>query len=371
MKLELLKKRIADLDDRKSRQFVTLLRRAAALGDVESMTKFAMYLRDGLQDRNGKTVLARDGKTSARWYRKAAELGDPSAMNAYATLLPQRRSAEAIGWYLRAIRSGDLVAGFNLAVTYQNLARHKEAVAWFRKVAAAGEIDALLPLAKAELQGLGTRRNVSAALEKLRRVAEATGVVTQFDQEEAMRTLAQAYYDGWLVRRDWAKSVRWLRRAADLGSSAARGLLRDHGEPLPKEPRQAFEWALSAAESGDPYAAGDLALMYEKGWGCRKDARQAFAWMKRAAEGDHVRAQHDLAWYFANGKGVRADVKKALAWYRRAAARGYASSAFNIALLHRRRRPVEAKKWLRRAAALGHITASRYLRTGDEGLLDT
>lgn len=217
IRLAALKKRIAKLQKRtgQARQLLTLLRQAAALDDVEALEHLGMLLRDGVADKRGRRILTRNDKASIRCYRRAAELGSSSAMDALATGLMRRyegggkrpdRSlpavSEALRWHRKAVGLGGDC--YNLAVAYQNLGQHKKAVAWFRKNAAAGQIDALLALAKAELHGIGTRRNVPAALEKLRHVCEANGAsVCQFDQEEAARVVAQVLYDGWLVPRDY------------------------------------------------------------------------------------------------------------------------------------------------------------------------
>ncbi len=126
--------------------------------------------------------------------------------------------------------SNEAVARYNAAVDLLNLGKHRAAVQRFRAVARGRDFapEAQLELAKAELHGLGTRRDVPAAMKKLEAVARARGVC-QFDNESAMLLLAQLYLHGWLVRRDYRKAVSWLRRAARLGSAAAWGLLLDLG----------------------------------------------------------------------------------------------------------------------------------------------
>jgi len=42
-----------------------------------------------------------------------------------------------------------------------------------------------------------------------------------------MLILADVLISGWPVRRNYAEGVRWLHRAAKLGSNAAKGLLED------------------------------------------------------------------------------------------------------------------------------------------------
>jgi TPR repeat protein len=238
--LPALKRQIAKaLQADPSARVVPLLRQAAALDDTYALEYLALLFREGLEDRQGRIIVKRNKKASIRYYRRAAELGSGGAMDALASTLsedwvrrPKRPTlpelAEVIGWYRKAINLGGDC--YNLAVTYQNLGWHKKAVHWFRKCAATGNMSAVLALAQAELYGVGLRRNVPAALAKLRTVASAKEEVSQFQQEEAMRTIAQVLYDGWLVRRDYNGVLMWLRRAAKAGSAASQGLLRDLGE---------------------------------------------------------------------------------------------------------------------------------------------
>lgn len=134
---------------------------------------------------------------------------------------------KAVRLYRQAFHLGDTTAGYNLACAYQNVGERSTAVRWFRKVLAAGDRGALFPLALAELYGAGTRRNVPAAMKKLEVVARGGSWFSPFEREEAMLLVAQCYREGWLVIRDYNKALRWLRRAKQVGSAAAAGLLRD------------------------------------------------------------------------------------------------------------------------------------------------
>jgi uncharacterized protein len=160
--------------------------------------------------------------------RAAAARNEPWAIDALATAISPSQPAEALRLYRKAVSKGNATAAFNLAVDYQNRGQHRRAVAWFRKAAAMGAVDALLPLAEAELQGIGTRRNTRGALQKLRRIANVRGPsVSQFDKWRAMTRIAGVLLEGWLVRRDYAGAVKWLRRAAKAGSETAKGLIAD------------------------------------------------------------------------------------------------------------------------------------------------
>lgn len=138
--------------------------------------------------------------------------------------------AEASRLYRQAFRLGYVTAGYNLACTYQNLGDHAAAVRWFRRTLDAGDRSALMPLAQAELHGAGMRKDVPAALKKLKLVAVRERWFTQFEREQAMLLIARCLLEGWLVKRDYGAALGWLRRAARVGSAEAKGLLSDLNE---------------------------------------------------------------------------------------------------------------------------------------------
>ena len=115
-------------------------------------------------------------------------------------------------------------AAENLASTYLNLGRHRDAVRWFQRAADAGSPTAPLELARAALYGTGTRRDARAAFVTLRRLARQRLGWNNWLRIEAMQLMADALLNGWLVRRDVAKSDALLEQAAKLDP-------RDHDAP--------------------------------------------------------------------------------------------------------------------------------------------
>ena len=72
--------------------------------------------------------------------------------------------ARAKDCWLKAWRRGDNTAAFNIAITCRQLGDRRGSVRWFRKAAAAGNVDAHIELAKLCIRGEGLRRSkVSAA----------------------------------------------------------------------------------------------------------------------------------------------------------------------------------------------------------------
>ena len=217
-----------------TREVVDALRQGADANDCDALTTLAMFHRDGLRSRRGQLLIKRNARLAVEYDMRAAKLGDTSGMASVADALtspPSTPSDLARGekLYKRAFRLGNTTAALNLAATYQNLGRYRDAEQWFRRALAAGDPSALLELAKAELSGMGTRRNVPSAFERLRRLASGVAFTAPFERMEAMLIMADAFRNGWLVRRDYPQALRLLRKAVSLGSDAARGLLADEG----------------------------------------------------------------------------------------------------------------------------------------------
>jgi len=88
------------------------------------------------------------------------------------------------------------------------------------------------------------------------------------------------------------------------------------------------------AESGDPRAQYNLAVMYLKGRGVKKNLERAFDLQRRAAEGGLAAAQHGLAIMYYRGEGVGQDYKIEAKWFRRAAERGFPTSQLNLGVMY-------------------------------------
>jgi len=193
------------------------------------MCELASWYNDGLCDERGAVVVPMRPALAVRLYRTAADAGDTSAMVSLACCLSSghgvaRDAKAALLLEKRAARLGDSTALHNVGVSYRNAGRYATAVKWFRKAALAGDESAMFEVAKAELWGIGTRRNVASALKMLKRIATSRRVAP-VEAEEALLLLAHCYLDGWFVRRVWRKAVPWLERATQLGNSEARDLL--------------------------------------------------------------------------------------------------------------------------------------------------
>ena len=186
------------------------------------------------QRSDGTIHIRRSAARAHHYTERAAALGDVGSITSIADKLTASGSRadflRGVAMYHRAIRKGYSTAMHNLALKYLNAGAHTKAVRWYRRAATA-RIDpdesALLEVARAELSGVGTRRNARAAIRKLEKLARSKTWYhpTYANQIEAMIVLADAYIYGWVVPRDYELGRRWLKRAALAGSKIAEALL--------------------------------------------------------------------------------------------------------------------------------------------------
>ena len=99
---------------------------------------------------------------------------------------------------------------------------------------------------------------------------------------EAQFRVAEAYYRGEGVRRNYSEALKWLRAAAEQGHAGAQyqlGYLHQHGPAIVnKDDKQAFAWYLKAAEQGHVSAQTKVSMMYRRGKGVEKNPEQARKW---------------------------------------------------------------------------------------------
>lgn len=157
----------------------------------------------------------------------------------------------------------------------------------------------------------------------------------QAGDPEAETTLALAYHDAVLLKRDDAEALRLLRKAAEHGFMAAQeslGIFAETGIAMPRPaPAEALVWYQKAVQQGSLDAATNIALMYAGGIGVPKDPAQAASWFRRAAEGGDATAQYNLALRYMRGDGVPKDYKESIHWLTAAADQNVVPALLDLA----------------------------------------
>jgi TPR repeat protein len=201
-----------------------------------------------------------------------------------------------------------------LAYSYGAPSDKATAMAWYRKAAEQGHMEAQHAVGDAYYDGDGVHVDKCAAVLWWSKAAWQGHPAAQY-------AVGYALYHGDCVRVDAAAGTVWLRKAAEQGHAEAQDLLglayfRGHGVPMDKA--AAAEFWLKAAEQGHKNAQFQLVSAYFEGDGVPVDKAEGVVWLRRAAEQGHVDAQDRLGRAYHEGTGVPMDKRAALEWWRNA-----------------------------------------------------
>ena len=221
-----------------------------------------------------------------RWYRMAAEAGDPDAATNLANLLikeAERTMDEAHRWLAEAAGAGQLQAQYTLGAMNQN--------------------------------GQGTPVSIAAAIKWYTEAARQ-------GMADAQLELAKIYYNGDHGAVDYSAARHWLEKAAVQGSAEAQfglGMLFYEGKACVVDLDRAIDWFTMASCSG--YSPADVTLghIYESAEsGVHYNPKEAVAHYEKAADSGDIIAMISLADLYGNKELSVADSDLSLYWYHKA-----------------------------------------------------
>ena len=142
---------------------------------------------------------------------------------------------------------------------------------------------------------------------------------------KAQAELGYRYSHGQGVPQDYAESFNWRRKAADQGQAKGEdglAFMYLEGQGMPQDYAEALRWYRKAADQGDAGAEDSIALMYSQGRGVPQDYGEAFRWYRKSVDQGHAKAQYNLGNMYYYGRGLAKDRAEAFRWYRKAADQG-------------------------------------------------
>jgi TPR repeat protein len=155
---------------------------------------------------------------------------------------------------------------------------------------------------------------------------------------EAMLDLGLAYSVGMGTPIDRVATVKWVRRAAELGHERAQyvyGQICQRGQYIPQDSTEAVRWFRLSAAQGNADAELSLAQAYEMGQGVAADRKESLLWLKLAATHGHPIAQSDYAFAILD-EDDQARCEESAEWYRKSALQGNPKAMFNLAIMYQR-----------------------------------
>lgn len=299
---------------------VPMLQSAAAVSQSRAAALLASLYEDGLGT-------AKSLEEALRWYRFAAEHGQPEAMVALGRLMllesgPEAREA-AWNWLHQAAslgnRDGQYHLGWLLAqpgAAYDD----KQAFQWFLKAAAQGHVGAQIAAASQLLAGKGVARDQQAAAGWLERAAATLDPVANYLLGHLREAEGPA-------ARDKARDA--YRIAAVAGHREACFALAEMlvGSPAAADRKEAVELFTKANEGGHRAAANRLGEAYRDGVGVAPQLVTAKDYFQFAANQGDAKAMYNLARMQNEGLGGPRDTRQALEWYAKAAEQGHDGAA--------------------------------------------
>jgi len=300
-------------------QLHALVRRGAG-GDAEAQYEMALSIVDD-------PAFAHRITEKRLWFEAAAAQGHAAAMSQLGLACHGRGEfVDAVRWFRGAAEGGDPLGMHGLAVCLEvGAGVERDAAAatrWLRKAAEAGLPQAQLRLAFRISNGEIEDPDPDAAGMWMRRAAEG-GMI------DAQLHLAYEYLlgvDPTGAKRDPKKAAHWFRAAAEQGSNQARVVLGEilwRGEDLPRDDAEAFRLFLEAARTGDPEGIFWVSRAFGEGRGVARNTEEEMRLLHIAADAEYPEAQFKLAWHYMTGQGVPQDQARGRALAEAAAANGH------------------------------------------------
>ncbi len=148
----------------------------------------------------------------------------------------------------------------------------QQAVGWYLRAAKRGNVEAQFQAAKILHAGADGVKRQPLAATKLYKAAAKRG------HASAQNWLGYAYQHGHGVIKDYSTAADWYKNAADQGLADAQNnlaLMHLVGHGVPQDHAKAAKLFQLAIEKNHSFAMNNLAGMYEVGWGVSRDPAKA------------------------------------------------------------------------------------------------
>lgn len=266
---------------------------------------------------NGALALEVDHERAFGLYESAAKLQHPASAYRTAVCLEIGAGARqdvdrAVRFYERAAEYGDASAMYKVGMIFlRGLLSQKPdpglAVTWLQKAAEKADIEN--PHALHELGLLYEKGDPAAGIAQ--------------NEEFAKELFTKA------AKLHYAPSQFRMGYAYEYGTLGC-----------PVDPRRSIAWFSRGAERGDPESELSLSGWYLTGSDgiLAQNDREAYLWGRKAAEKGLAKAEFAVGYFFESGIGTPIDIDEAIKWYKRAATAGQKKAQERLLALGKRRK---------------------------------
>lgn len=287
----------------------------------------------------------KDPQKSYALFESAASTGDARALYLMANTTLSGPKV-AVELYEKAAKLGSIAAQLALAQYYQHIQQHAVAFEWFEKAS----------------------KSTPARHRHPRHISILDFSVGFLAQRNTARLMVARYrYNGWgNVEKNTAWAFKEFKALSDEDFSDAYYWLAAWYEEIDNNLDLAFQYYKKGAVAGDIDCQFQVGYMLSNGyrnkeWKLIKDIEESFFWYTNAAKRGHVTAQYCLGLFYENGLLMECNINDAIYWYTLAAESNMTLAMVRLARLLEDTK--EAVHWLKKAIAIGDLSALRELAT--------
>ncbi|KAF7722301.1 hypothetical protein EC973_003452 [Apophysomyces ossiformis] len=374
--------------------------RSAQKGNKTALYSLGLYYLKGLEH------VQKDLTRARLYFEKAARLGVPAAMSAFASLcklafmsnfndltsaqkddLDNQREL-AVYWFQKAASLGDPVAQRELGILYDAgvgvIQSYERAFDFLQKASEQNDAQATLLLGNYYQNGLAVEKDLTRAIEIYHRASELGAPVAAFAAAQVHHTLSQyeqaytqytkAANDPRLANTRISRTskfmvARYILSYVPLSENSANNveaMTSTVGHDMTK--KDAFH-ILHSLATEDHFGLAffwldDLADCYRQGNGVSANITEAMRWYTVAAnEAGDIEAIMTLADIYEHGKGVEMDGSLAFRYYQQGAEYGHPEAQHKLGMAYWRglyNTPInlgDAVIWFTRSAARKHAVS--------------
>ena len=284
----------------------------------------------------GSLTPTADPDKAVFWWKRAADAGDIPSLLLIARFYEGQfgfrdlvDAKQALAFYAKAAAMGDVGAmaayGSRLLSGDEKFRDEKKGREWLKKALARKEYSACLALGDFEEN---IKKDLKAALAEYERGKDA-------GQIDCMLRVADFYLEGKGVDKDVDRGITVLRKAAEGGNAGASFKLAALVLGADKPDFLAgYGYLLAAANGNLVEAQNELGLLYLSGKLGVADSAAGVAWLSQAAKNGFAQAQNNLATLYERGLGgVAVNIANAGQLYSLAANQGHGGATFALARL--------------------------------------
>ena len=219
---------------------------------------------------------------------------------------------------------------------------YEEALQWWARSAKQGNVQAIGNMGLCYQTGNGIERDSLMAVQLyMRSIGDGNTALFDRNLDLAQKgnvfscmLIADCYQKGIGVKKDPAKSLPFLTKAADANCAAAQlqlGIIYLNA----RQPAEAVKWLKKGALNGDGVCLFHYGRLLLEGQGIKQDKTEGINCLLRAADAGVPQSMVLLGDCYMDGNGVRKNPEQGLKWYAKGAGKGSATAEWKLADCYR------------------------------------